>query len=78
MTLVRNSVFDDTVRTSSVTNGFALLATRQLQSHWIYIVQEARKPKSGSNGSQAGTQAPSRSEQKYPNIPNTPIPRRDA
>ena len=51
---------------SSVTNGFSLLATRQLQSHWIYIVHEARKPRSGSDKSQAGVQAPSKCQQKHP------------
>jgi hypothetical protein len=60
--IVRDSVFG---ASSSVTNGFGLLATRQLQSHWIYIVHEARKPKSGSNKSQAGIQAPSKCQQKH-------------
>ena len=60
---VRDSVFR---ASSSVANGFGLIATRQLQSHWIYIVHEARKPRSGSNKSQAGVQAPSKCQQKHP------------
>jgi len=59
---VRDSVFR---ASSSVANGFGLLATRQLQSHWIYIVHEAQKPKSGSNKSQAGIQGPSKRQQKH-------------